>query len=84
MQGIDVICIQITEPVVGTEVSGSHIVRTLTEHHTHGIAFHKAPTGYVLPANLETQYIAKINGASVEIRDREHERPGCDFGLHMS
>ncbi len=82
VQGIDVIDIRVTEPIVGTEVGAAHIARAVAQHHTDAVALDKSPFRCIFPENTEAKHVAEIAGGRVEVRDREQECPRGDGWLH--
>lgn len=84
MQGIDIVDIEVAEPVVRTEIRGWQIIWAVPQHHPHTVPLNKSPICRILPENPEAQYIPEVDSAFVEVWDREHERPGGDSWRHAA
>src|SRR5580692_6179317 len=83
MQGIDIVDVQVTEPIVRTEIGGGPIVRAMSQHHAHAVALDKPPIRGLRPADAEAQHIPEIARTLFEVRDGEHECPGGDLCCHV-
>lgn len=84
VQRIDVINLQVTEPIVGSQFARSHVSRTMTQHHGHAVSLDETPIIGFLPPNFKAQSPAVIRGAPLKIRDCEDESPGGNFWCHAT
>jgi len=82
IQAVDIIDLQIAEPVVSAKHTRVHVFRALAQHYPDSVPLGQSPIRCILPADSKAQDLAEIPSALIDVRDSEHEGPRGHVRLH--
>jgi hypothetical protein len=79
VQAVNIIDLQIAEPVMRTKRARVHVGRALAQHNPNAVPLDQSPVGRILLIDTKPKKVAQILSALIDVRDSEHECPRGHF-----